>query len=41
MRWIQQVEIATLAELEVQDKRGDDLDFQLAQAMLKVVNGPL
>ena len=30
MRWKQQVESATLAELEVQDKRCDDLDVQLA-----------
>ena len=41
MRWIQQVESASLAELEVTDKRWTDLDVQLAQAVLAVVNGPL
>ena len=41
MRWIQQVEIATLAEFEVHDKRWDDLDVQLAQAVLNLVNSPL
>ena len=41
MRWIQQVETASLAELEVEDKRWDDLGVQLVQAVLAVVNGPL
>ena len=35
------MEIASLAELEVEDKRWDDLGVQLAQAVLAVVHGPL
>ena len=41
MRWIQQVEIACLAELEVEDKHWDELNVQLAQAVLAVAIGPL
>ena len=41
LRWIQQVEKATLAELEVPDKRWDDLDVVLSQAVVGIVTGPL
>ena len=35
------MESASLVDLEVTDKRWDDLDVQLAQAVLAVANGPL
>ena len=41
MRWIQRVEHATLAELEIPDKRWDDLDIMLSQVVVAIINGPL
>ena len=43
MAWIQQVEKpnVTVADLEVPDKRWDDLDVVLAAAIVKVVNKSL
>ena len=43
MAWIQFVEKpgVGLADLEVSDKRWDDLDVALAEAILKVVSGSL
>ena len=41
MRWIQLVENVILAELEVPDKRWDDLDVVLSQAVFAIVTGPL
>ena len=43
MAWIQQVETThvTLEDLEVSDKRWDDLDVVLASAIVKVVNKSL
>ena len=43
MAWIQQVEKpdVNFADLEASDKRWDDLDVALAEAMLKVVNNSL
>jgi hypothetical protein len=41
--WIQQVEKpeVNIADLEASDKRWDDLDVALAEAILKVVNNSL
>ena len=43
MVWVQYVEKSgiTIADLEVFDKRWDDLDIALAEAVLKIVSGSL
>ena len=41
MSWIQKVERASLEELEVSDRRWEDLDILLAQAVSAVAVGSL
>ena len=41
MSWIQKVEKSSLEELEVADRRWEDLDILLAQAVSAVVIGTL
>ena len=41
LRWIQQLETATLEQLERLKRRCDDLDLVLAEALMKVVSGQL